>query len=142
MKMRSVFVCAAVLALAVPAMAEKSPIKPGKWQMTMRTEIPNFPVKMPPITMTQCVTQEMADNPESTLPKGSDKKNSSCKVGDYKLSGSTVSWTVDCPKEGIKGKGEITYSEDSYEGSMDMTMGETAMKAKYSGKLLGACDAK
>ena len=139
MKLRSVVLCLMIAALALPAMAEKSPVKAGKWKVTIATEIPGMPVKMPPITVENCVTKEMAENPEATIPQDKRQK-SSCKVNDYKLDGNTISWTLDCPKEQMKGEGSITYSDDSFEGTMEATMGEMQMKSTYKGSYVGACE--
>ena len=98
-----------------------------------------MPVKMPPINVTNCITKEQAENPESTVP--ADKKTS-CKVANYEIDGNTVSWTLDCPKEQMKGKGSITYSGDTYTGTMEATVGEMQIKQKYTGKWLGECDEK
>lgn len=136
MKVRTLLLCAVVLAAALPTFAADSPMKPGKWQVTIQSDIPNMPFKMPPITMTTCITPEQAANPEP--PK--DKKNSDCKISDYKLDGNTVTWKMNCEKQQMSGTGKITYSAESYEGVMKMQMGDTEMTQKYTGKLLGACD--
>jgi hypothetical protein len=39
----------------------------------------------------------------------------------------------------MKGRGEITYTDDSYSGTMKMTTGDQEMSTKYSGKWLGTC---
>ena len=132
------YVFAAVFALVAvaPAGAAENPQKPGKWKVTMQMEIPGMPIKMPPVNMEVCLTEEDLKDPQKSLPK--DPK-SDCKIGDHKLDGNTVSWTIECPKQNMKGSGEITYTDDSYTGGMDMTVGEQQMKTRYSGKWLGAC---
>jgi hypothetical protein len=124
------------LSLVVPASAADSPQKPGKWQIKMEMEIPGMPVKMPPITTEACVTEEDLKDPQKSVPNDPKAK---CTVGDYKVDGQTVSWTVDCPKQNMKGDGEITYTDNSFAGSMKMLVGEQEMKTKYSGKWLGEC---
>lgn len=138
MKVRTLLLCAVVLALTLPMFAAdaKSPMKAGKWQTTMQTEMPNMPFKIPAITINSCVTKEQAEKPEP--PKG--KKNDDCKMTDYKMDGSTVTWTVVCEKQKTTGTGRITYSAESYQGEMKMQMGETEMTTKYTGKYLGECD--
>ncbi|HET7437402.1 MAG TPA: DUF3617 family protein [Thermoanaerobaculia bacterium] len=133
MKIR--FAVFAVALLALPAMAA-SPQKPGKWQVKMEMEMPGMPFKMPPVTTTICVTEEDLANPDKAVPK--DPK-SDCKVGDYKVDGNKVTWTVECPKQKVTGEGEITYDNETYSGTMKMHMGEQEMSTKYSGKYLGAC---
>ena len=64
MKVRNLALSAAALTLlAVPTFAS-SPQKPGNWQMTIEVEMPNAPVKIPPMTFTHCVTKEDVENPE------------------------------------------------------------------------------
>lgn len=135
-----VFAVAVALVFVLPASAADHPGKPGKWQMKIEMEIPGMPIKMPPITHEVCLTEEDLQNPEKAVPGNDPKRKTDCKVGDYKVDGRTVSWTIDCPKQNTKGSGEVTYTEDSYTGTMKMTVGEQEMKAKYSGKWLGTCE--
>ena len=141
MKLRRLALCTLVLALAVPAFAaeEKSPMKPGKWQITIQMDMPNMPIKMPSTTITQCITKEQAENPQP--PKS--KRDNDCKVADYKIDGNTVTWSIDCPKQNMTGDGKITFSEDTYDGVTNLKKDDTVvMTQKYSGKYLGACDEK
>ena len=139
MKSRYLVVCALVAALALPALAEetvKNPAKPGKWQWSIQMEIPGMPFKMPPVKFTTCVTEEDA---KSSVPQN--QKDKDCKLADYKVKGNTVTWTVDCPKQKSKGKGEITYENDSMTGQMELENADgQTMTSKYSGKYLGACE--
>lgn len=131
------YLCAFVVAaVAVAAQAPKSPQKPGKWQTTVETEMPGMPMKMPAMTSESCLTAEDLADPQKAVP--SDAK-SSCTVSDYKVKDNTVSWTVDCPKEKMKGSGEMTYSENSYTGTVKMKMDQQEVTQKYTGKWLGTC---
>jgi len=121
-------------ALALPMFA--GPMKAGKWSMTIQTEMPGMPMKMPPVTVETCVTPEQAEHPEP--PK--QRANSDCKISDYKLDGNTVTWKMVCAKQNMTGDGKITYSGESYTGEMHMLMGEHEMSAKYTGKRVGDCD--
>ena len=125
----------AIVAVA-PMRAADSPQKPGKWQVKMEMEIPGMPFKMPAVTQEICLTAEDVANPEKAVPKDPKQK---CTISDYKVDGNTVSWSMDCPKEKTKGTGSITYTDSSYTGVMDMTVGEQSMKMKYAGKWLGEC---
>ena len=135
MKLRTLAVCTLILALGLPAFADDTPsVKPGKWQWTMQMDIPGMPFKMPPVKVTHCVTPEDA---KSAVPSD---QNKDCKVSDVKVSGNTYSWSVDCPKQKMKGTGEVTYTGDSMTGQMNMDMDGQASTMKYSGKWLGNCD--
>lgn len=132
--------CAAAVAIAVAAIVSaqtpKSPQKPGKWQVKMEMEMPGLPMKMPAVTMEHCVTEQDLADPQKAVP--SDPK-SKCNVGDYKVKGNTVNWTIDCPAQKMTGTGEITYTDTTFDGAMKMKVGEQEMATKYSGKYLGAC---
>jgi len=137
--MKTLVVCTALLlAVAGSAMAA-GPQKAGKWNIKTQMEMPGMPFKMPPVSFDVCLSEEDVKDPQKSVPN--DPK-SSCKVGDYAIDGNTVTWTVDCPKEKMKGKGEITFSEESYTGAMQMTVGEQEMTAKYTGTWKGECTKK
>lgn len=138
MKLRNFVLCMVVLALAIPTFAadSKSPMKPGKWQVTIATDMPNMPFKMPASNTTVCVTKEMAEKPEP--PKT--KKDDDCKISDYKLEGNVVTYSVACPKQSITGTGKFTYESESYTGEVKMNMGDSEITQKHSGKYAGECE--
>ena len=43
-------------------------------ESTVQMEMPGMPMKMPPHTMTVCVTKEQAENAENLIPKTGDKR--------------------------------------------------------------------
>ena len=134
MKIRNIALFALVALLALPLFA--GPQREGKWQVTSQVEMANMPMKIPATTTEVCVTKEMAEKPEP--PKN--PRQTDCKVSDYKIEGSTVSWTMSCEKQKMTGEGKITYSADTFEGSMHAKMGDMELTTKYSGKRLGDCD--
>lgn len=137
-KTLNVLVALVALALAVPVTAENAPNpqKPGKWQVKMQMDMPGLPIKLPPVTFDVCLTEEDLKDPQKSVPTDPKAK---CTVSDYKIDGDTVTWSVDCPKQNMKGTGEITYTDDSYSGTMKMKTGDQEMSTKYSGKWLGTC---
>lgn len=141
-RLSKVFLAAAVLVVSIPfnaSAAEKSPMKPGKWQITMQTEMPGVPFKIPAVTMTQCVKPEDLESPDKSVPKAS--KDNTCKVSDYKIDGNKVTWTLKCEdKDATSGSGEITYSDEAYEGVMKLTTGGQEISTKMKGKRLGDCE--
>lgn len=137
MKFRTVTLLALVCALAIsmPAMAKNQ--KPGKWQLTIETNMPNMPMKMQPMTFTHCVTKEQA---ESNEPPKSPRESSDCKISDMKQDGNTMTWKMSCPKQKITGEGTATYSGDSFVMNTKINMDGNEMSQKMTGKLLGPCD--
>lgn len=134
------FALALAVCLLPSALFAASPAKPGKWEMTMRTEMSGMPMKMPAHTFTYCLTKEDVEHAEKLAPE-QQQKNNDCKRTDLKVDGKTVSWKITCEKSGMKGDGHVTYSGDTYTGSMHMTMPSgNEVNSKYSGKYLGACD--
>ena len=132
--------CAVATTAAVVAQAPKSPQKPGTWKVTVEMEMPGMPMKMPAMKTTQCVTKEQANDPNLSVPKGGQDKNSDCKVSDYKVAGNKVSWAMKCEgKNPMSGNGEITYAGETYDGWMKMKTGEAEMTMKYKAKRLGDC---
>lgn len=138
MKLRTLALALVVLALALPTFAaDATHVKPGKWQVTMTMDMPGMPMKMPPMTFTNCITKEQAENPQP--PKSQKDKN--CEVTDYKRDGNTVTWTVKCTGEHpMTGEGKMTFSAESYEGTTHMNMGDMEMTQKFTGKYVGECD--
>ena len=139
MKLRNIVLSAIVCSLALPVMAA-SIAKAGKWQSTVQMEMPNMPMKMPPYTMTVCVTKEQAENAENLIPKTGDKRGG-CTYTDVKVEGTTVSWKMTCEKSGMTGAGSTTYHGDTYEGSMQMKMHDQDMSAKMTGIFFNDSDA-
>ncbi len=139
MKFRAIVLFVLVCSLVGSAFAA-GPAKAGKWQSTMEMSMEGMPMKMPPITSTHCITKEQAESADSAIPKS--QKDSACTFSDVKVDGNTVSWKMTCEKQQMTGTGTVTYSSDSYTGSMDVKAGEREMHFKYSGKYLGACDEK
>lgn len=115
------------------------PRRDGKWETTMRMEMPGLPIKLPPVKTVVCVTKEDAENPDKSVPKASN--DSSCKVYDHAVDGQTVSWKFKCEgKKASSGEGEITYEGDSYAGEIVMETDGQEMTMKMSGKRLGDCE--
>ncbi len=113
----------------------KLPAKPGNWQVTMEVDSENLPMKLPPMTVEQCLT-------ESEMIPQTQQPNQTCKPANPKIKGSTVTWTIDCvDKNGAPsvGTGKLTYKAESFEGLMDVKTRNTQLKYKVSGKRLGEC---
>jgi hypothetical protein len=129
--------------VAVATVAAQSPIRPGRWEVIMQMDMPNMPMKMPEMKTTQCVTPEQAKDPAGALPTGPQAGrggNSDCKVTDYKVSGQTVTWKLACTTpQPITGAGEMTFTDNSYAGTVKMTTAQGNMAMKVSGTRLGDC---
>jgi Protein of unknown function (DUF3617) len=131
-------VALAVAVTAVSVTAQNSPMRAGRWEVTIQMEMPNMPVAMPAMKNVRCVTQQEIDSPNKGLPSGSKNPND-CKVSDYKVSGNTVTWAMACTGPTMTGTGELRFTGDAYEGAMKMMMEQQQMTMKMSGKRLGDC---
>jgi hypothetical protein len=132
----------AVLASATAVVAQ-SHMRPGQWEVAMQMQLVNPPMQMPEMKTTQCVTPEQVKDPASTLPSGGPQgrggKND-CKVEDYKVSGGNVTWKMVCTApQAMTGNGDLTFTNDSYTGTMKMETPQGAMSMKLAGKRLGDC---
>jgi hypothetical protein len=141
--MRTVFVTALAL-IATAALVAQSPMRPGLWEITTQMQMPNMPVQMPETKLQQCVSPDQAKDPVNTVPRGPDAgrggRKDDCKVADYKVSGDKVAWTMACTTPNkLTSTGEMTFSGDSYTGTMKMLMAQGEMTMKMSGKRVGDC---
>lgn len=128
---------------AAAAFAGAVDMKPGEWSITSKTKIEGMPMTPPPTTFKQCLTEE------DLVPKsdsGKQGQSTSCEVTDQKISGNTVTWSIECndPQAGkMTGSGSMTYAGTTFTGktTMTMTMGGQTMKVHtaLSGKWLGDC---
>lgn len=110
----------------------------GKWEITTNVEMKGMP-PMPPTKFTQCITRKDA------IPQ-KPENNQDCKVTNTKVSGDTVTWSMQCKsKEGtMDSNGKITYKNDTFDGIVNMNMdgpktGKMQMIQHMSGKRIGNC---
>jgi hypothetical protein len=114
-------------------------LKEGLWEITTQVEMKGMPQSLPPTTMRQCITKNDA------VPKNKDK-NYDCKTISQKVSGNTVSYTVECKgKEGVmQTSGTTTYADTFMNGSSTTSFKmkgqpEMTMANKMKGKYVGTC---
>jgi hypothetical protein len=127
---------------AVAPLVAQAPVRDGRWEVTTTMEMPDMPMKMPPMKSEQCITKEMAADPTQSVPKGQGPggPGGDCKVSDYKMAGNKVTWAMACTgKTPMTGTGEIVYGNNTYDGAMKMKMEGREMTMKYTAKRLGDC---
>lgn len=121
-------------AISITFAASGPNMKEGLWEITTKTKMPGM--EMPPMKHTQCITK-------NDLVPQSSQPGQECKITETKVIGNTVTWTMQCKTQGgeMKGTGKITYSGDSFEGTMIMSMPQANMKitTHISGKRIGDC---
>jgi hypothetical protein len=125
-----------ILLAALPAWGLD--LKPGKYQITAKVEMPGMPGGMPPQTMNQCLNEQ---NPVPNTSSGAH----GCKITDMKTKGNTINYAMECNQQGmtIKTTGDMTYKGDSFEGTSQTNMGPVAggmtVKTVVKGKRIGNC---
>ena len=135
---KGIFVASAVLfAFTSICFADPVPdIRQGQWEITTKMEMPGMPTSIPPVKNTQCLTDKDFV-PENSQP------GQECKFPETKVTGNTVTWTMECEGQGgkMKGTGEITYSGDTFKGTMKIQMPQANMEmtSHMDGKRIGDC---
>jgi hypothetical protein len=131
-----IVVIAAVLSAVSISFAGSGPnMQEGLWEITTKMEMPGMPMSMPSMTHTQCITNE------NMVPRGSSQQAEECKITETKVEGDTVTWTMKCdsPEGNIKAIGKITYSGDTFKGTIKMTMQGMETIQHLSGHRIGNC---
>jgi len=110
----------------------------GMWEITTKVEMAGMAFSMPGMTQTMCLTKDDMI-PQQDLQA----QSSGCTVKSQTVSGNSVNWEVLCDSEGGKttSTGKITYSGDSFEGTVNMTVpGAGPMQQTMTGRRIGACN--
>ncbi|MBU0751408.1 MAG: DUF3617 domain-containing protein [Gammaproteobacteria bacterium] len=125
---------------AASGLAQAAPVmQPGMWEITTRMEMPGMPAGMGQHVTQICYRASDVQDVSRTVPK-----DKNCEVKDYKLSGNTASWRMECRGEtAMSGSGTFTYAGNSYSGTTKFTMkqgGQTMnMTQTYSARRVGDC---
>jgi Protein of unknown function (DUF3617) len=135
-------VALSMFAFTVVAIAQGT-IRPGRWDVTMQMQMADSPIQMPEMKSSRCVTPEDAKDPSRSLPSGPEGRGgqkSDCKMADYKVSGNTATWKMVCTTpQPMTTTGEMTFTDDSYTGTMKMDSPQGPMTMKLAGKRVGDC---
>jgi Protein of unknown function (DUF3617) len=129
-----VLLLVAVLVLCSSPVLASPDVQEGSWEITVVSEMSGM--TLPPQKHTQCLKSDALVPADPQMPQG-------CVIKDQRVSGNTVSWTMECSTEGAKtvSTGSITYEGESFSGTMDVTISGTDMKVvnTMSGRRLGPC---
>ena len=127
-----------IVCTMLTAAGASAQMQPGKWEVTTTMEMQGLPM-MAPQKHTMCVDNKTADKQPPVA------MDPSCQVTDYRMSGNTATWKMQCKGEmAMTGEGSITYSGSQYAGSSTMrteAKGQPPMTIKnsYTGKRIGNC---
>lgn len=137
-----ILLCAVLLCSMTPLRADAEPdLRDGMWEITTSMELAGMPAGMPPVKNTQCITKQNA------VPKAQDLQQQDCTMSAPRISGNTVTWTVDCKGEDgpVRGTGRIVYRGDTFDGTLTMSVQEPGQGGSFQivqhmkGKRIGAC---
>jgi len=133
---RHALILAVVLVLSAVPVAAGPDMKDGSWEITTTTEMVGISMKMPPQKHRQCLTKDDLVPKDPQAPE-------SCVVKEQRVSGNTVSWTMECSSSNAKtvSTGSVTYSGESFSGRVNITMPGTDIKilSTMTGRRLGPC---
>jgi len=139
--LRDICIALAIVISLVWITSASAEMKEGLWQITTKSEMKGMPMQMPATTMKQCMTKKDITPKPEKQPKGQE-----CVTKDQKLSGDTVTYTMECKNADSTTvqSGKMTYKGDSFDGATDTTIqtkGQPDMKmtSTMSGKYLGPC---
>lgn len=138
-------VCSAALAAyAGPFDQAKGRIKPGLYEYRMTMEMPGMPAGMAghPMSFQQCVTQKEID--DGGFAKGKDASQKDCEVKDFKMSGNTATYAMECKgQHQMRADVKMTFVENGFNSDMKMSMNQGGqamnMTQKMESRFLGPC---
>ena len=122
-----------ILFFCIPG-AGSADMEQGQWEFTLEIEMVGMPMKMPPSTYKQCITD---DDP---VPQNS-QPGEQCTVKNMKRKGDTITWDIVCDTGAGKstGTGEVRYQGKKMTGSMKMQTQGMTMVTKMKGHWIGPC---
>ncbi|HIJ77892.1 MAG: DUF3617 domain-containing protein [Desulfobulbaceae bacterium] len=132
-------ICLATLLLqAACSSSPQGPnLKAGQWEISSRVEMSNMPFQIPPVTYSQCLTED------DFIPKPQETDSGTpCDISQSEVIGDTVTWTLTCssPQGKSISKGSITYHGDSFAGRLTVQgPGMPNMTQIMQGRRTGAC---
>jgi hypothetical protein len=122
----------------------KGKMKEGLYEYKMTMDIPGMPAGMQkqPHTFQHCVTQKDLD--EGKISKGRENVEKNCEIKDFKMSGNTATYTMECKGDNpMRADNKITFSDGKFDMDMKMQMTQKGqvmnMSQHMEGRYLGAC---
>ena len=127
--------CALALALASSG-AVAQQVEPGEWDFVTDVAMPGLP-RPQQSGLRTCLSREGARDP---LRWSAHRLPSDCRVATLKLGPDTVSWELECPGSGMRGKGNARLGKGSMQAETQLGGGASVdMRTKTQGRRLGPC---
>jgi hypothetical protein len=124
-----------ILILCVHITFAAPDIKEGRWDITVKMEMPGMPMEMPAVQFTQCLSSQ------NNIPVNKDELKD-CKILSSSTDGNTAKWVMQCSQgvQQITSRGKITYSGDTFNGEAQIQIQGMDITQKMKGRHLGACE--
>jgi hypothetical protein len=128
---------ALVVALSLSAAsAFGQQVEPGEWDFVTDVAMPGLP-RPQQSGLRTCLTREGTRDP---LRWSAHRLPSDCRVASMKLGPDTVSWELECPGSGMRGKGNARLGKGSMQAETQLGGGASVdMRTKTQGRRLGPC---
>jgi len=132
-----------VVLLSIPGICSAQTISPGTWQISLQSQ--SEAVSLPPMQVSQCLTDADARDPAKLLGGISNPGASGCTYSDKSYSGNTFSFAMECAGIfGIKANGSVSFTSTTMSGTINTTANingqPVAMKNVIAAQRTGDCD--
>lgn len=119
---------ATLAALPAAAQAPSVPMKPGLWEIVVKSETPGVDKKTA-TTSRVCFKADALRATEQLLPQQG-QFGARCTVKDFKYTADTATWSASCTSKtgALSGPGTLTFKANEYTGSAQLT-GKEGTKA-------------
>jgi hypothetical protein len=138
--------CANAWAADNPFSAFKGKMKPGMYDYKVEMDMGQVP-GMPPgmgkqsMQMQHCITPEQIERGGWDNPK--ERGKTDCEFKNFKMSGSTANYTMECKQPPMTTDNTITFGADSFKMDMRMTMNQGGqvmkMTQRAEARYVGPC---
>jgi hypothetical protein len=103
------------------------------WQVTSKMSMVGMPMGMPAQVSKVCAAKTWTQPPGGT--------RGSCTRSDFKMDGTTATWTEKCENPTMTGHAEITrQGSDAYTGSIKFESPQGDMTINLEGQRIGDCE--
>ena len=139
--MKTTLVVTMAVLVGVTAAIAQSPMRPGRWESTMQMQMAGSPIQDAGdevVAMRHGRGCEGSRALAAVGPGGARRSEVGLQGPDYKVSGNTVTWKMVCTTpQPTTMTGEMTFTDDTYNGTMKMDSPQGPMTMKVAGKRVG-----
>lgn len=129
----SLLLISVVVAMSIAA--APAVLLPGRWQISIR---PELPLSAPEMTTEICLSA--AETEKLQPPRG--KPTDDCQVVGGPLQGNVLSYAIKCTKRDSSTNARFTYNGDRFEGVVEGKVDGRKFRQVYTAIRLGDCPAE